>query len=233
MKKLCFLPLIFSLLFCASPQNTTPKKPSSQKTKTTKSTTKKAQDTTATQQENPLLSKSSSNSKTRWFVGAAAGANYSFSLEKPFAIVDLKTGFTYDNDWGRSYMYANISYAYLEGWNKNAQKSKGYFIDTLINTDLGVNLFESPSFSLLLMFGVGVGGRWIEQSYTQNFSYNQHDSFFITNLNIGLRSEIAREHVIALTLKPQLAKGWYQNRELAFEYFKEMSLLLSYTFWKF
>lgn len=217
MRIFLFLSFLASVLFCATTSKTPPQsKPQEQTT-------------------NPLTSKTSqSPSVARWFIGVGSGANYSFKYEKPFAIVDFKSGLTYDNEWGQSYMYANISYAYLQNWDKNAQKSQGYFIDTLFNTDLRINLFESPSFSFLLMFGVGIGGRWIEQSYNTPNSFDaMHDSFFITNLNIGMRMEICKEHVLSLTLKPQLAKGWYENRQLTFEYFREMSLLLSYTFWKF
>lgn len=238
MRKLCLLPLAFSLLFCANspkdlqnPSSKSQKKSQQVKQKDTNSKNKEIKNQNS--KPFPLSSQDLSHQLMRWFVGAGAGANYSFVDEKPFAMLDLKAGITYDNQWGRSYIYTNISYAYLEGWNKLAQKSKGYLIDTLINTDLSVKLFESPSFSFLLMFGVGIGGRWIERSYTQIHPYAQKDSFFITNLNIALRSEIAKEHIISLTLKPQLTKGWYQNRELTFEYLKEMSLLLSYTFWKF
>lgn len=183
-------------------------------------------------QDNLLLSPKT-HLPLRWFIGLGSGVNYSLAYDKPFALIDFKSGVTYDNEWGRSYIYANITYTHLQGWNEHAQTSQGYFLDTLINTDLGVNLYESPSFSFLLMFGVGLGGRWSEQSYKQIHSYYTHSSFFIAHLNIGARMEIKKEHVISLTLKPQLAKGWYENRQLTFEHFREVSILLSYTFWKF
>lgn len=220
---------VFSLSLCAKEQVLTTKTP---KNPNTPSPTKSSKESQEEKSSNPLLSQTSS-SLARWFIGVSAGANYSLKYEKPFAMVDFKTGLTYDNQWGRSYIYANISYAYLKDWNTQAHSSDGYFIDTLFNTDLGVNLVETPSFSFLLMFGVGIGGRWIEQGYTLEKSFYTHESFFISNLNISMRAEIAKEHVISLTFKPQLTKGWYQDRELTFEYFKEMSLLLSYTFWKF
>lgn len=229
MRAVCIFLAICSLLFCSTKENP---KNSKQSIKQTSLATQESQKT-----HPPFTSKipisQTSSSPARWFVGAGSGVNYSLEYKKAFAMIDLRAGVTYDNDWGRSYLYTNLSYAYLKNWSKEAQSSQGYFIDTLFNIDVGLNLVQTPSLSFLLMFGVGIGGRWTEQEYRQIHSFNTHNSFFITNLNIGLRSEIAKEHIISLTLKPQLTKGWYQNRELTFEYFKEMSLLLSYTFWKF
>lgn len=113
-----------------------------------------------------------------------------------------------------------------------------YLIDFTLNYNSNIPLYQSDAFKLLLIVGGGMGGRFLNGTYTTTHqgilqSASISAKAFIIDLNLGLRNVFGKNHAIDLMIKPNLAEFANIEGISTSAYFDGFKFYVAYTFLKF